>query len=651
MMRYLSTVLAIAALGLIPSSPAAQEQVETAAVPQIPTKAFAARSQLSGAKLSPDGSQLVSRSNVNGMDYVMLFNAATGDPAGSFPMGEGNRLNWVQWAGDRRLLVSASAWDKFNRFWTRLFVVELDTGELYMIGRKEPVRDGDNVIWVAEDGSSVLVSIQANPRHYPSVYSYDLTRDGKREQVQGSRVGVWNWYADEEGNVRIGTGWYRKKLRIFYRSPGEEDLHLVDKIRADDLEKENETYRYFNILGIESGTDVGYILEEDAGGKVGLRRYDFAKSEIVETLYEHPQHDVDGVTFSRAGKPISVTYTDDSSHVVWLEENLEATQKGLEAALEEEKVWIASRSHKDERMIIQTGGAADPGALYVFTPAEGTLEALGEMSAGVPFEHLAQPKAITYAARDGTPIRAYLTLPRGRPAKDLPLIIYPHGGPYGVRDTLSYDTQAQLLANRGYAVIQPNYRGSGGYGDAFFDLGYGQIGRGMQDDLDDAMDWAVGQGIADPARVCIVGGSYGGYAAIWGVIRNPERYRCAASWAGVMDWHSMLRYDSKFFSRQTTNRWRDRYEGKEDKDFRLSDVSPVQQSSRLSRPILLAHGTDDGIVNVGQYHQMLAAAKEQGVPLSELLIEDEGHGFTEISSAEAWYDALDKFLKEHNPAD
>ncbi|QZD92406.1 prolyl oligopeptidase family serine peptidase [Qipengyuania xiapuensis] len=650
-MRFLTVV----AVSLACASPlAAQDQSASSAEvrpPEIPAKAFAARSQLSGAKLSPDGNQLASRSNVNGMDYVMLYNAANGAPVGTFAMGEGNRLNWVRWAGNQRLLVSASAYDEYNRYWTRLFVVELDTGELYSIGRKEPIRDGDNVIWVAEDGSSVLVSLQANPRHYPSVYRFDLTRDGKRDQVQGSRQGIWNWYADKDGNVRIGTGWYRKKLRVYYRGPGEEDIEMVDKIHLDDLEKENETYRYFDILRVEPDSDIGYVFEENEAGKVGLRRYDLARSEVVDTVYEHPQYDVDGAVFSRDGKPVAVTYTDDSSQVVWLDEKLGAIQKGLEAALEEDTVRIVSRSEDDTRMIIQAGGAADPGALYVYTPAEGTLEALGEMSAGVPFEHLAQPKAITYTARDGTPIRAYLTLPRGRPAEGLPLIINPHGGPYGIRDTLSYNSEVQMLANRGYAVLQPNYRGSGGYGDAFFDLGYGEIGRAMQDDLDDAMDWAVSQGIADPERVCLVGASYGGYAAVWGAIRNPERYRCAASWAGVMDWDIMLRHDRQFFSRRTTSRWRNRYEGKEERDFRLADVSPFEQVERLKRPLLLAHGTDDGIVNVEQYHLMVRAAKEQGVSVDELLIEDEGHGFSEVASGEAWFEALEKFLDTHNPAE
>ena len=651
-MKFLTLVLGLscfAALLQVPEA-TAQVAVETATA-EISIEDFAARNRLSGARLSPDGSKLASRFSQQGNDHVMVFDAATGKPSGSFAVGEGNRLNWVEWAGNHRLLVSASAFDEYNRYWTRLFVADLSSGDLYMIGRKEAISDGDDVIWIAEDGSSVLVSLQANTRHYPSVYRFDLTRDGEREQVQGSRTGVWNWHADRDGIVRIGTGWYRDELRVHYRKGKDAKLDLVATIKREDLEKANETHRYFAVLGIEPGTDIGYVLEENEAGRIGLRRFDFAQSKIVDTVFEHAEFDVDSVEFSREGAPSAVHYTDDTSHAIWLDDDLGRLQRNLEAALEEEQVRIVSRSRDNGRMIVWGGGPADPGALYVYTVANGTLDVLGEMSAGVHFEHLARPKAIDYTARDGTKIRAYLTLPKDRPANDLPLIILPHGGPYGIRDTLEYDPQVQLLANRGYAVLQPNYRGSGGYGDAFFDLGYGEIGRAMQDDLDDAMDWVVEKGIANPARVCIVGASYGGYAAIWGATRNPERYRCAASWAGVMDWDSMLRYDSQFFSRQTTRRWRERYEGKDDRDFRLSDVSPLQQSARLARPILLAHGTDDGVVNVGQYHQMLAAARQRGVPVKDLLIDGEGHGFTEIASAEAWYRALIDFLAEHNPPD
>jgi dipeptidyl aminopeptidase/acylaminoacyl peptidase len=278
------------------------------------------------------------------------------------------------------------------------------------------------------------------------------------------------------------------------------------------------------------------------------------------------------------------------------------------------------------------------------------LEEVAQYRPELDFRALVSPKPMQYTARDGMVIHGFLTLPRGRDPKNLPLILMPHGGPFGVRDKLEYNDEVQLLANRGYAVLQPNYRGSGGYGDAFFEAGTGEIGRKMQDDIDDAMDWAVKEGLADPKRVCVVGGSYGGYAALWSVLRNPERYACAASWAGVTDWNKMLRYDRRYLSERVNKRWSARVRGGQ-APVDLDAVSPYRLAAQLSRPVLLAHGTKDKRVPIAQYNIFEKAAREAPMPPQTLVIKDEGHSFSKPESAQAWFEALEAFLAKHNPAD
>ncbi|HSJ78741.1 MAG TPA: alpha/beta fold hydrolase, partial [Erythrobacter sp.] len=300
-------------------------------------------------------------------------------------------------------------------------------------------------------------------------------------------------------------------------------------------------------------------------------------------------------------------------------------------------------------MLVWAGDESDPGVLYFYDAEAQSMKVVMQYRPKLDFNALARPVPMTYRARDGTAIRGYLTLPKGRVPQGLPLIIMPHGGPFGIRDSLRFDDEVQLLANRGYAVLQPNFRGSGGYGNAFYDLGNGQVGRGMQDDLDDAMDWAVREGIADPARVCVVGGSYGGYAALWSVLRNPDRYRCAASWAGVTDWDRMLRYDRRVLTRSAGKRWTARIEGDDGLD--LKEVSPFRRAGSLTRPVLLAHGTADDNVPFDQFEAMQKAAQKSGAPLTTLIINGEGHSFSSAKSEQQWYDALDTFLAKHNPAD
>lgn len=618
--------------------------------PLIPTEQFAARSQISSVKLSPDGSRFAGRVKLDGKFYIILFDAETRQPQGRIPAGEDIGLNWFRWAGNNKILFSVSFSEKFfgdDAQYRRLFMVDLTSYQLSALGGKNASLLGDDVIHVADDGSYALVSVQRTPYEYPSVRRYALDASGEIETIQNPRDGIWNWVADDAGVVRLGTGWYRRRLRIYYRSDADDDLDLIARLSRKDLEDESRS-RFWEVIKVVSGSEEGYVLDEDENGRVGVRKMNFASGEIVETFYQNDDWDVDRVLLDDDGEPLAAFYTDDRDRVVWFDEENERWYRMLGQATSEQEVWITSRARDGSRMLVWAGGESDPGALYVFTPEEMRLDLFASMRPAINFQQLVPPQPISYTARDGTEIRGYLTLPRGREAKNLPLIIMPHGGPYGIRDKLQYNDEVQLLANRGYAVLQPNYRGSGGYGDAFFELGTGQIGRAMQDDLDDAMDWAVAEGIADPQRVCLVGGSYGGYAAMWGVIRNPERYRCAASWAGVSDWDSMLKYDRKFTSRASNRRWRDRVEGE---DFDLDDVSPLETVERLQRPLLVAHGTEDYNVPFKQHERFTRAARRADKSLTTLVIEDEGHSFSTPENEKKWYDALEAFLAEHNPAD
>ena len=630
----------------IPAAQSADAVILDSVPAVIPTQAFANRSQLSNATLSTDGRWIGIIVELDDVSTILVYDASTRKPVKRFSIGKNVGLEWFRWISGNKVIFSVSSAGTFfgdEAKYTRLYLLDIDRGEYTFVGRDESVVQGDNVIHVAEDGSYLLMALQRTPYDYPSVYRFELKKEGEIERVQKPREGVWDWHADDDGVVRLGTGWVNKRLRVYYRKDADSKLKLVGKLRRGE-DKE----RFWDVAQIVSGSDRGYVLQEDDNGRVGIRQFDYAQREVVDTFYEHPQWDIESMML-REGKPVAAFYTDDRDQVVWFDEEMGAIHARLKKALNAEEVWVSSRARDNSRMLVWSGNEADPGVLYVYTPGEKRLDQFAELRPNVDFRQLARPKPVSYTARDGVEISAYLTLPRGREAKNLPLIILPHGGPYGVRDKLDYNDEVQLLANRGYAVIQPNFRGSGGYGEAFFELGTGEIGRGMQDDLDDAMDWAVAEGYVDPKRVCVVGSSYGGYAALWAVIRNPERYRCAASWAGVTDWDMMLKYDRRYFTRKGGKKWRARVEGEE--EFDLDTVSPYRLGTQLSRPVLLAHGTEDTNVPYRQFKKMRDATENAPVKPKLLTIKGEGHSFSKPENEKQWYDALEAFLTKHNPAD
>lgn len=617
-----------------------------AAPPTIATKDFAGRSAFWDAKLSPDGSKISYFRRQNGQPQFIISDVVTRELVRAFGTDPSDQFEWYRWVTDNKLLLSVSTAGKFfgdDVRYTRLILADVTDGTLTRLFGRTNVVEGDNVIHVAEDGSHILVAIQNSIYDYPSVMRHELAAEGKVKTVQEPRDGVWTWVADESGVVRMGSGWKDGRLRIYYRADGASDLKLIARI------KEGESNDgYWDALQIINGSDEGYVLSEGETGRVGLRRFNFATREVVETIYEHPDWDLDSATL-KDGKPYAAYYTADRDEVHYFDPAVQRQSAALRKALGDVEVWVPSRTKDGARMLVYAGNEADPGVLYLYEPAAKTLKQISQYRPALDFNALAQPRPMQYTARDGAVIRGYLTLPRGREAKGLPLIIMPHGGPYGIRDKLEYNDEVQLLANRGYAVLQPNFRGSGGYGGAFFELGTGQIGRAMQDDLDDAMDWAVKQGLADPARVCVVGGSYGGYAAMWAVLRNPERYRCAASWAGVTDLEKQLRYDRQSFSRGGFKRWRDRVRGQGVEDVKA--VSPIGLAAALNRPLLLAHGTKDIVVPFSQYNIFEKASRTAPVPPQTMVIKDEGHSFSKPENEQQWYDALSDFLAKHNPAD
>jgi dipeptidyl aminopeptidase/acylaminoacyl peptidase len=348
---------------------------------------------------------------------------------------------------------------------------------------------------------------------------------------------------------------------------------------------------------------------------------------------------------------IGGVHISDSEEYVFFDPTIEQSWQAIVRTFPNERVLLESASSDFSKVIVRVEGERDGLGYQLVDLTTYSAEALGDIYEGVgkPFE----VRRITYAAGDGLMIPAYLTLPRGKPAQKLPLIVLPHGGP-AARNTADFDWWSQALADQGYAVLRPNFRGSD-LDRAFLTKGFGEWGRKMQTDLSDGVRYLAKEGVIDPARVCIVGGSYGGYAALAGVSLHPGVYRCAVSVAGLSDLHGMLSWVNKRqFSAgaNLTQRYWDRFMGVSGPDDpALGDVSPLKHVNAINVPVLLIHGKDDTVVPFEQSQVMYDALRSAKKEAQLVTLKEEDHWLSRGATRLQMLETSVAFLRAHNPPD
>lgn len=612
---------------------------------KAPVEAFAGRPFITGLMLSPDGQRYVARFNVRGKPTIGVMHLYDRSKLPILISTGDFKVRWFAWAGNDRLLISVAVKTSLDGevvFGRRLIVYELSTRKTQAIAPKGKSLLGDDVLHIAEDGSYILLGLARDIFSYPSVQRVDLATTAMTE-VQSPQEPIIDWYADSAGNVRFGVGYVGRKMRMYYRdSPGDK-LRLLASLWLEESEGDIDS-----ILIAGSG-DQALVVSNTRTGRFALYEFNLTSSEIGKPLFEHPDVDIDNVAMSADGQRVeAVIYTDDRERIEWFDEDLKALQQEIDATLPSRMNRVTSMSRDRSRMIVWSGTADDPGQYFFYSRENRRMERITtphEALRGLP---MAPVRHVKYRARDGLEIPAYLTLPLGREPKSLPLVLLPHGGPH-VRDTWEFDYWVQFLANRGYAVLQPNFRGSAGYGKSFLEKGFGQWGRAMQDDLTDGVKWLIAEGTVDPDRVCIMGGSYGGYAALMGAILTPNLYRCAISWAGVTNVTDMMRYDRSQLLPERYKNWRQRVKGQDPVD--MKEISPTNRAAEIRIPLLLAHGTDDDNVLFKQAEKMLKALESAGRKPEFLRFEGVGHVLEDEADRIRFLAAVESFLAIHNPAD
>jgi len=613
---------------------------------RLPIEAFGKRPFIEDPELSPTGEMMAAKVDADGKEVVAIFNLVNREKGTKMVSVGDHEIRWFDWAGSDRVLISLlmdATIDGFETKATRLVSYEVSSGKATSIGYNTQGYFGDQVIYTAPDGSHVLISLSRAAIYYPSVYRADLAT-GEMKIVVEAREPILFWIADASGVVRAGVGYEGEHMRIFTReNEGEYFFRHAASVRMEDADGEIDTFR------IPSTTDRGLVVTNARTGRFALYDFDWKTKQIGKPVFEHAAVDIDDYSMTEDGTAVeAVYYTDDRRRVAWLQPEMKAVQQEIDAAMAGRMNYVTSSSRDRTRFLVWTGTASDPGHYYLYDRKAEQMTRIATPFEALKGKRLSEVQAVSYKARDGLEIPAYLTLPAGREPKNLPLILLPHGGPH-VRDSWGFDYWAQFLANRGYAVFQPNFRGSSGYGVEFLKKGFGQWGAGMQDDLTDGVQWLIREGTVDPKRICIAGASYGGYAALMGAIKTPELYRCAISYAGVTDVPAMMRYDKNQLLPSRYRRWRDRMRG--EADVNLKDVSPVRRATEVGVPVLLMHGTVDRTVPYRQAEELLKAMKKAGKPLEFIEFEDVEHDIEKSADRIKFLSAVEAFLAKHNPAD
>ena len=500
------------------------------------------------------------------------------------------------------------------------------------------------------DPKNILVLANITYRDWSDVATMNL-KTGTMTKLIEAPGNVDYYLRDHAGQVRIAVIQKEQTRRVLYRetktqrwvtlgehhmdAPGWEPLAFDGDnqtlfIWSDVGRKTKAIYRYDTAerkqLGLVFADDTYDALEAN-----GAAATSFSSNLIVDPVKK---------------KIVGLSYSADRTRFHWIDDEMRKIQEKLEASLPDTVHRPRQFAADGSKIIYLSTSDRDSGVYYLFDRQTQKVNELAVIKPGIDPDRMAAMKAVTFPARDGLTLHGYLTLPRGRPAKNLPLILHPHGGPFGIRDEWNYNDEVQFYANRGFAVLQVNYRGSGGYGRAYEAAGFKKWGREMQDDLSDGVKWCIAQGIADPARVVISGASYGGYATMAGLTLTPELYCAGINYVGVTDIELLIPREAP----PDRMYWRNTRLGKlsdpADKK-RLYDTSPVHFADRINVPLLMAYGKNDPRVHIDHGFDMERALKKAGKSYEMIIEADEGHGFRKEESRIAFFEKVDVFLKKN----
>ncbi|MGE7673525.1 S9 family peptidase [Lysinibacillus sp. NPDC094403] len=482
----------------------------------------------------------------------------------------------------------------------------------------------------------ILIMMNKEDAKVFDVYKLNL-KTGKTTHVAKNPGNITSWIADRDGNVRMAVASDGVVGTVLYRDSEKDEFKPFIEMEEGD-----------EVTPLAFTKDNKHILAKSNKGrdKVEVVKYDLEGHE--EVIMSNSEVDVSGVLYSsEKDKVLYGAYVSDKTHYQFFDEDFEKLFRKIQNKLgvHESELGINDYNKEMTKFIVSVSSDTVYGKYYYYDSTTDELTELTTLSPWLNPEELAEMHPISYKSRDGLTINGYLTLPKNKEAKNLPLIVNPHGGPW-YRDAWGFNPEVQLLANRGYAVLQVNFRTSTGYGKEFLKAGYKQWGLKIQDDITDGVQWAIDQGIADPKRIGIYGASFGGYATLAGITYTPDLYAAAVDYVGVSNIFTLLNTIPPYWE-TVRNMWYERVGDPEKDKELLTAVSPVFHVDKIKTPLFVAQGANDPRVNKAESDQIVKALRARGVDVEYMVKDNEGHGFHNEENSIEFYNAMLKFLDSH----
>ncbi len=651
-------VAAVAATALLRAAqPAAPAPTAAGPVPELPLATFFQAPAMTSLTFSPNGKFIAClvpherRMNL----LVIDLEKGTRNLLTNF---KDRQATQPMWANDDRILFRV---DDEGRESFALYAVNRDGKDPVVLASGYSLAESTQEInirfrsvlgRIKGDTKNILVLANLTHRDWSDVATLNL-RTGEMTKLIEAPGNVLYYLRDMNGDVRLAVVEQGQRRQVLLRDP---KARTWTKLGEHHMDEPGWTP-----IAFDGDNRTVFILSDVGRRTKAVYRYDVVERRQLDLVFGDDTYDafdanaVAASSFTPStifdpakGRIVGLSYAADRTRFHWLDDEMRALEQKLLASLPDTVHRPRQFSEDGSRIIFLSSNDRDPGVYYLYDRKRQKLSELAVIKPAIDPEKMAAVKPVQFAARDGLPLHAYLTLPKGRAPKNLPLIVHPHGGPYGIRDEWGYNDEVQFYANRGFAVLQVNYRGSGGYGFAHERAGFKRQGREMQDDLSDGVKWAIAEGIADPGRVVISGASYGGYATMAGLAFTPELYCAGINYVGVTD------YELRIPREAPPDRmywWHTRIgnlDTAEDRR-RIREISPVHYADRIVAPVLMAYGKNDPRVHIDHGYDMERALKRAGKTYEMIIEEAEGHGFRMEEKRLAFFTAVDAFLKKYVP--